>query len=122
MNKISIGIISIFKVYLVQKKVYCYLFNNKINHQTLKILWDDNIIWGFTALNGFFKVYFRYYLNKSPINIISIPNLFLSYSNLKNYNQKYPQSSLLLGTTQGIKSIRFCLENNIGGQAILKIN
>jgi ribosomal protein S8 len=122
MNKIQTGFISIFKVYMTQKKIYCYLYNTKLNYQTLKNLWNHNLIWGFVLFNNFLKIYFRYYLNKSYINLINIPNLFLNYSKLKNYNQKYPQSFLLLSTAQGIKSIHFCLKNNIGGQIIFKIN
>jgi len=88
----------------------------------LKNIWKNNLIWGFAVFNNFLKVYFRYYLNKSYINLIDIPNLFLNYSKLKNYGQKNPQSFLLLSTAQGIKSINCCLKKNIGGQLIFKIN
>ena len=68
------------------------------------------------------KAYFRYYLNRSIIYSIFTLNRVLDYNFFKKYNQKYPQTFLIINTSRGIRTIDFCIKNNLGGKLVLRLN
>jgi ribosomal protein S8 len=114
--------ISMFRIYLIQKKKYCYIMDNKNNRKLLVSLWEYNLIWGYQKCKEVLKVYFRYYLNRSIIYSIFTLNRVLDYNFFKKYNQKYPQTFLIINTSRGIRTIDFCIKNNLGGKLVLRLN
>jgi ribosomal protein S8 len=122
MTKNILYFISFLKLHVSQKKVYGYILNTKANIKFLDYLWQTNFIWGYKICGEFFKVYFKYYLNKCSINTLEFYNSPIQVKELNLYCRQSPQSLLIIDTLEGYKSGAYCVKFNIGGILLLKIN
>lgn len=121
MTKNMFYFISFLKLHVSQKKVYGYILNTKDTIKLLDYLWQTNFIWGYKACAKFFKVYFKYYLNKCSISALKLFNSPIKVKELNFYIQQYPQSLLILKTFEGYQSASYCIKFNIGGTLLLQI-
>jgi len=122
MNKTITQIISILKFNMTRKNQKCFFLKNKITINFLKVLWTQNLIWGYKLCNGICKVYLRYRQTKSVIHSIGFYNVNIKVYDLKWLVKKKPQSIFILKTMKGYKSNFYCLKYNIGGLFIAQIN
>lgn len=122
MNKNITQIISILQFNMTRKNQKCFFFKNKVIINFLKVLWAQNLIWGYKLYNGICKVYLRYRQTKSVIYSIGFYNINIKVHDLKWLVKKNPQSIFILKTIKGYKSSFYCLKYNIGGRFIAQIN
>lgn len=68
------------------------------------------------------KIYFRYYLNKSVITSIKLFKIKITLKELKVTTQVNPQSFFIIKTNKGYKTGKDCIQQNISGILMFKIN
>jgi len=123
MTKHFFYLISTLRLHIRQNKLYCYTKITKETLDLLDTLWSQNLIWGYNLiLNKYVKIYLRYVNNKPVISLLNIFKKHISIKKLRKNLKLHPQSFYLIKTSKGIKSQKYCLQHNISGLLILKIN
>jgi hypothetical protein len=122
MTKNSFHTLSTFKHYILRNIVCSYYIKTQEYLDVLNALWLENLIWGYKVLNNSVKLYFRVYCNKVIIKVIRFYQKYIKVVQLKKYTHFHPQSLFFLKTIWGIKSHNYCIEHNIGGLLLIKID
>lgn len=118
----TLRLLSIIKIHLIKKKIYCYLTRKKEYIPLLDLLWYENLIWGYTMFHKYIKIYLKYKNNIALIKFNKIWIKSVTLKELRIHAQRYPQTLFILKTSQGFKSHKYCFSNNLSGVLILKIN
>jgi ribosomal protein S8 len=118
----SKSIMSIIYFNTKRKQHKCFFYKNKNAIIILKVLWMQNLIWGYIVCNNVIKVYLKYYLTRSVIQEVKMYKFKVNLQKLKWITKNKPQSIFMLKTIKGYKTNFYCLKHNIGGILIIQIN
>lgn len=116
-------LLSALKLASIHNFTVMKLTYNKNWKSIINILYTEGYIQNYFIQNSHIVIYFRYYNKTSCIRQV---NSFLNYShffikkkNLWLFNSK--QGTLVLSTTEGVKTHTECLEKNLGGKVLFFI-
>ena len=122
MNNNCYHTLSTFKHNILRNKICSYYIKNQECLSLLNALWSENLIWGYKLLNNSVKLYFRFCANKSVIKVLRFYRKYIKLVQLKKYIHYYPQSLFFIKTMKGIRSHSYCIENQLGGLLLLKLD
>jgi ribosomal protein S8 len=107
------------KLFVVEEKI-------KNCEKCLKLLWKNGFILGYKNINGKLIVFLKYISSKPAINFFRIPRkqnkkIYLSVKQL--WKLRMNNNTLcVIATSKGLKSLKECKKEKIGGKLMVIIS
>jgi len=106
---------------IIHRKTICESF--------LKVLWDEGFISGYrisSQNDKSLEIFLKYTKNGKPVinslKFLSKPGQKMYYSANQIWKLDSSKPFIIFSTTKGLKSIRECKKNSIGGEPMVMIN